>query len=500
MNIREVMTDPALFGGLFGADSFKAWRALLAGFYGLPLDDDELPQWQALTGRQSAPEAAHDELWLVVGRRGGKTQNAALLAVYEAAFNDYSDRLSPGEVATVMLLAADRKQARSVFRYISGLFEANPMLKQMVVREDKESIELSNRTAIEVHTASFRATRGYTVACCIADEIAFWRSEDSANPDAEILNAIRPAMATLDGKLIALSSPYSRRGSLWDAYRRYYGKPGPILVAQGPSRTLNPSLPQRVVDQAMERDPSAAAAEYLAEFRTDIEAFLPREVVEAAARVDRLELPPIAGTTYSSFLDPAGGGADEFCIAIGHREDSRLIVDVVRGRKGTPADIVAEYAVLLKAYGVTRCQSDKYAGTWPADEFKRHGIQVEQSAKPKSELYRDALAVFNSGQVELPPEDRLINQFASLERRTARGGRDSIDHAPGGHDDRANVVAGLMQSSKARNFFVFDCGGDTTESFTIGNGTPARGGIAPESSVSERLTRFGSGSGLTFFD
>ncbi len=147
---------------------------------------------------------------------------------------------------------------------------------------------------------------------------------------------------------------------------------------------------------------------------------------------------------------------------------------------------MAEYAKLLKDYGVTRCQSDKYAGTWPADEFKRHGITVEQSAKPKSELYRDALAVFNSGQVELPPEERLITQFASLERRTARGGRDSIDHAPGGHDDRANVVAGLMQSSKARNEFVFSCGGGPSEPFIIGNGSPARRGLAPES-VSERV-------------
>ena len=107
--------------------------------------------------------------------------------------------------------------------------------------------------------------------------------------------------------------------------------------------------------------------------------------------------------------------------------------------------------------------------------------------------------MFNSGQVELPPEERLITQFASLERRTARGGRDSIDHAPGGHDDRANVVAGLMQSSKARNEFIFDCGGGPSEPFTIGNGSPARRGLAPES-VNERLTHFGSDSGLYIFD
>lgn len=449
ISIRDVMTDPSLFGDMFADDSFTAWRALLCAFYGLKLTRKERRIFESITQRAESPKAALDELWLVVGRRGGKSQMAALLAIFLAAFHDYSDRLSPGEVATVMILAADRKQARAVFRYVSGLIQDNPMLAAMVVREDKEVIELNNRTAIEISTASFRSVRGYTLAAVIADEIAFWRSEDSANPDYEIINALRPAMATLNGKLIALSSPYSKRGELYNSYRRYFGTADKsILVAQADSMTMNPKLPPKVVKQAMERDPASASAEYMAQFRSDIDSFLPREVIEACARLDRLELPPIKGVHYSAFVDPAGGGADEFCIAIGHREDERLIVDVVRARKGTPAAIVSDYAVIMKDYGLSRAVSDKYAGTWPADEFKRHGITINQSAKPKSELYRDALAVFNSGQVELPPDVRLINQFTNLERRTARGGRDSIDHAPGGHDDRANVVAGLLFTSK----------------------------------------------------
>lgn len=238
------MTDPQLFGDQFAGDSWSAWRALLAGFYGLELDDQELAQWRAITGRDSPTEAS-DELWMVIGRRGGKTQTAALLAVYEAAFNDYDSRLSPGEVATVMLLAADRKQARSALRYVTGLMRSNPMLERMIVREDSESIELNNRTVIEVSTASFRSVRGYTVGAVVADEIAFWRSDESANPDTEIINALRPAMATLGGKLIALSSPYARRGALWDHYSKHYGKPSDILVAQAASRSMNPTLPEK---------------------------------------------------------------------------------------------------------------------------------------------------------------------------------------------------------------------------------------------------------------
>lgn len=443
VTIRDAMTDPALFGGQFGGDSFAAWRALLAGFYGLALDQDETTTWREVTKRP-APTSPHEELWLVVGRRGGKSQAAALLAVFEAAFQDYTDRLSPGEVATVMVLAADRKQARAAFRYISGLLHSNPMLERMVVREDKESIELSNRTAIEVHTASFRAVRGYTVACCIADEIAFWRSEDSANPDSEIIAAIRPAMATLGGKLLALSSPYARRGELWETYRRNFGQKGDVLVAQAPSRVMNPTLPQRVVTQAYHRDEASARAEYGAEFRTDVETFVSREALDAVTRSGPLVRPYDNRYKYYGFVDPAGGGADEFSMAIGHLEDGLLCVDRLDAVKGTPAAITADFADILAGYGIRTINLDKYGGSWPADEFLKCGIQAEHSPKVRSELYIDSLPAITSERVELPPDDRMAHQWTMLERRTSRAGRDSVDHAPGAHDDRANAVAGLI--------------------------------------------------------
>ncbi|ERS12324.1 hypothetical protein Q673_01545 [Marinobacter sp. EN3] len=446
ITIRDLMTDPALFGDQFGGDSFKAWRTLLAGFYGLELAEDELPHWQELTGRESAPEAVHDELWLAIGRRGGKSQAAALLAVFHAAFMDYSDRLSPGEVATVMVLAADRKQARSVFRYISGLFHSNAMLERLITRETTESLELSNRAAIEVHTASFRAVRGYTVACCIADEIAFWRSDDSANPDREVVSAIRPAMATLTGPLIALSSPYSRRGALWDAYSRYYGKEGSILVAQAPSRTMNPTLPEKVVREAMERDPAAAKAEYMAEFRTDVETFISLEAVEACTAPDRLELPPLSDRHYFGFVDPSGGSKDAMTLAITHREGDQIILDVVRAVKPpfSPESVVLEFCNLLKKYRIDTVTGDRYAGEFAREPFRKQGIKYELAPKPRSDLYRDLLPLINSDRVELLDNKQLQSELVSLERRTSRAGKDSIDHPPGGHDDLANAVAGAV--------------------------------------------------------
>lgn len=438
------MTDPALFGDQFGGDSFTPWRALLAAFYGLELTDDETAIVHALTGRQDAPKGAFSELWLAIGRRGGKSQIAALIAVYEALFRDHRAKLAAGEVATVMAIAADRKQARSVMRYVSGLVNGNAMLRQSVVRETSEGFEFDNRAVIEVHTASHRAVRGYTLSAVVLDEIAFWHV-DGANPDREIVTGLRPGMATLGGKLVALSSPYAKRGVLWDTYKRHFaGDSERVLVASAPSRTMNPLLPQSIIDEALRDDPEAARAEYLAEFRSGISAFLDLELIEDCSRPKPLQLPPCYGVTYHAFVDPAGGGADEFTMCIAHREAGHTIIDAVRGRRGSPADTVAEFATILKQYGIKRVTGDRYAGRWPRDEFDKHGIAYDVSELDRSALYLELLAAIHSGRVELPPCDVVKRQLAGLERRTSRAGRDTIDHPPGGHDDRANAIAGAV--------------------------------------------------------
>lgn len=442
LDIRAAMLDPNLFGASFAGESFAAWRALLAGFYGLPLTDEDADTFKALTGREEAPTEAHDELWLAVGRRGGKTQAAALVGTYEAAFKDHRPNLARGEVATTMLLAADRAQARTLMRYVRGLFEA-PMLRAMVVRETETGLELKNRSAIEIGTASFRSVRGYTLSAVVADEIAFWHS-DGANPDEEVIAALRPALATLGGKLLALSSPHSKRGVLWQNYSRHFGQPGRVLVAQAASRAMNPNLPQRIIDEAMKLDPARARAEYLGEFRSDLEAFVSAEAVADAQRGKPLELPFRDKQKYHAFADPSGGGADHFSLGIAHAEGERIVVDLVRGRRGNPAAICGDFAEVLKSYGIRRVKGDRYAGAWVTTEFARHGITYEHSEKDRSGIYADFLAALNSDRVELPPCETTARQLTSLERRTTRTGKDIIDHPPGGHDDFANAVAGAV--------------------------------------------------------
>jgi hypothetical protein len=103
---------------------------------------------------------------------------------------------------------------------------------------------------------------------------------------------------------------------------------------------------------------------------------------------------------------------------------------------------VKEFSDALKAYGISRIHGDRYAGEWPREAFRKCGVEYRVADKTNSDLYLTLLPLLNSGRVELLDHKRLVVQLCGLERRTSRGGRDSIDHVPGGHDDVAKAVAG----------------------------------------------------------
>lgn len=456
MNLLQALDDPQLFAPHFKGGSWGAWRAFLAAFLAQPMSEAEQTLYRKHTGRTALPSSPFKEAALICGRRGGKSRVLALIATYLATFRDYGPYLSPGEVATVAVLAADRKQARSIFRYIEGMLDNTPLLAGMVTDRTQESIGIwsedrpDSRVAIEIHTASFRVTRGYTFAAVLADETAFWRDDSSANPAAEIFRALKPGLATIPGAiLLNASSPYRRQGVLWDAFRRHYGKDdAPVLVWKGSTAEMNPAVDPRFIEEAYEDDPESAAAEYGAEFRSDIAAFVSREVVDSCTVPGLHEMPPRQGMTYSAFVDPSGGSADSMTLAIAHSEGERGILDAVREIKPpfSPEAAVSELCALLKTYNIMRVTGDRYAGEWPREQFRKHGVTYECSEKPKSDIYRELLPLLNSGKVDLLDNTRLAGQLCGLERRTARGGRDSIDHGPGAHDDLVNSAAGVLVS------------------------------------------------------
>jgi hypothetical protein len=320
--------------------TWRAWRTFLKAIFAIALDEAELSLFQRHTERAAPPPERVREAWMAVGRRGGKSRIMAIVAGF-LGFSFDSSTLAPGERGVIPILAADRRQARQVFGYLRGLCSLGEF-RPFVHRIMKESIELSNGVNIEVHTASYRTTRGYTCVAVVCDEIAFWRTDDgAANPDTDVLTALRPSMATVaSAVLFAASSPYAARGELYRTVERSFGREDPrILVWNADTLSMNPAVPREVIAQAFEDDPVAAASEYgqdgRVQFRRDVEAFLDAEAVAAVTEPRRLELPPSRDTKYWAFVDPSGGSQDSMTLAIGHAEGDTAFLDAVRERRTT---------------------------------------------------------------------------------------------------------------------------------------------------------------------
>ena len=446
MDIIQSIRDANLLGQAFGdLTTWKAWLTCLKAIHALPMDDGELEIFKACTKRERPPSKPVLEAYLIIGRGGGKSRIAGTEIAYNCCFKTY--RLAPGERAVGMSISPERRQARIVFHYTKAIFNSTPMLSSLVERITAEQIDLKNSISCEIHSSSFRTLRGYSCAVCVLDEIAFFRDEESQNPDVEILNALRPALGKIPGSLLlAISSPYARRGVLWTAYRKYFGVENDrILVWVADTLTMNPTFDPAIIQAAYEQDESVAASEYGAQFRRDIESFVEREAVEACLVLGRKELPYVSSNKYTGFCDPSGGSQDSMTLAIGHKEKDRIILDVVRERRPpfSPEDVIMEFVQTLKSYRINAVAGDKYGGEWPRERFRVNGINYELANKTKSEYYQAFLPIINSKNIELLDHPKLINQLVSLERRTGRSGKDSIDHSPGSHDDVINSVAGV---------------------------------------------------------
>jgi hypothetical protein len=453
VSLRAALDDPALLGSVMAGASRQPMRALLLASQGEPLTASELEHFRRLTQREAPPSQRVREMHILAGRRSGKSSGVAALACYLSGLCDYGDCLQAGERGLVLCIAASTRQARTILDYISGCLDASPALSRLVTGRTQWALSLSNGIDVEVRAADHRGLRGPTVVAALADEICHWRSDESASPDTEIIAAVRPSLVTTRGQLISLGSPHAKRGFGYQVWRKHFGEKGNprILVAWGPTRAFNDTVPAEEVAAAYEEDAARASAEWDAQWRSDIDTFVSPDTVAACVIPGRHELPRVSGIGYRAFIDAAGGsGGDSMTLAIAHRERigerDIAVLDAIREIRPpfSPDQATVEFAGVIRGYGISRATADRWGADWVAEAFAKHGVRVEQCAKPKSDLYRELLAPLNSGRIELLDHLRLIAQLCGLERRTARSGRDSIDAPQGRPEDLINAAAGAI--------------------------------------------------------
>ncbi len=456
ITLSAALSNVSLLGGPFTSPSFWTWKVIAKLIDGAQLSEPrEIALFEQCTGRRYNRQAvrAVRRLIALVGRRGGKDRFHSAVAVWRAALcTNWRNHISAGEQAVVILLGADKKQAAILRRYCNGLLQT-PLLAAEVVRQTNEVIEFRNGASLEIITNDAGLVRGRSAIAVIGSECCHWPTgEHSASSDEEVVGAALPSMAMCpDGGLLLMgSSVHRKRGYMYRQYRELHGNNDSDNICWfAPSNVMNPKLPQAIIDKAMAEDPHKAGAEYNGVWREDLSDCYPLDALEVSTDQNIYERPPQPNVSYLAFTDAAGGtGSDSFGLAIAHRlPDQTGMLDLVRERKPrfVPRDVIAEYARLLKSYGISEVQGDGFAGGFHSDEWRRNGITFTPCERTTSENYLFLLPMLLSGRVRLINNATLRSQLAGLERSVV-GTKERVTHpaVASAHDDVATAAAGAL--------------------------------------------------------
>jgi hypothetical protein len=458
MKISSAIKSKDGFGSFFRGcpETWKPWLTFFKVLGGERLDAEEMALFTECTGLEDLPTEPIREVFIIAGRRSGKSTAVALLSAFYAIWGGWEKHLSKGERARIFIVSPTKSQGQIIKGYLEAIFDLNGSLRSMVKRNLQESLELVNGTTIEIRPASWRATRGFTVGLLAMEELSYWRFEaESANVDKEIYTAVKPGMTTIKNSLVVgISTPFARQGLLWDKYERHYGKSGSVLIWRAPSWRMNLSLSEAELRQDFFETLGAAefGAEYEARFREDIETYLPLEVIMAAVVPGRENVDYKPGTFYRGFCDPAEGlrkGGDSMTFAVSHGTEDKpkkYILDFLLEFQPPfdPKEVIRQIAEICHLYRITNIVQDRHAVGWIGADLKEYNITTEVSDLTKSQIYEHFAVIMNKRQVELVDCPKLKTQMRSLMKFLRGGGTVAIDHLRSGHDDVVNSAAGAI--------------------------------------------------------
>lgn len=240
---------------------------LLAERAGITPDD-----WQAAVLRSPSPR-----LLLNACRQSGKSTITAAVAVHTAVF-------APG--ALVLLVSPTLRQSGELFRKALAVYRA---LDRPVPAESETALTLTLETGSRIVSLPGKegTVRGYSGAALIAID------EASRVPD-DLYLALRPMLAVSGGRLIALSTPWGKRG--W--WHQEWTGGGPSWERYEVPATACPRIPAAFLEEERRSmGPLFFASEYECQFVETEDQLFAYDDIAAAITDDVQPLFAIGGIT-----------------------------------------------------------------------------------------------------------------------------------------------------------------------------------------------------------
>jgi phage terminase large subunit-like protein len=380
---------------------------------------------------------------------------AAVAAIHNAAVADYTGSLRPGETRFIVVVANRQEQAQEFIRVIRELLEQaiDPDLVALVdfSASTLDTIVFRTKVVIRAMPCSSRSTRGLAVSLLVLDESGHFQTDsEGVGAGKEVYQALSPSVAQFGerGYVMFTSTPKWRSGLFWEQWRNgTEGIDPQLLVIKRATWEMNPTITRESLEPEFRVDPDGAATEYGADFSAAEGAFLdPKDIL--ACQRETGTLAPDQDIRYKAAIDPAFQ-KDAFAMAVAHKDrKGEVVVDGVWTwhRYGYERTL-DEVAAVAKRYGVRTVRTDQYSSQPVLEGLQKRKLHCE--AVPwdntnKFEAFTRLKAGLVTRQVSLPADDLLVQELMNLEAKPTVTGLVRISASSGHHDDRAVVVAALM--------------------------------------------------------
>ena len=411
------------------------------------------------------PPDAFRVVGAVCGRGSGKSRFFGAYRLLHLALTVPISALPRGEDAVCPIVAPDLDTARHTLNFARGAAEL--LVPTAIESSAADSFVLRReggkrvRVAAKAASAGGKSIRGRSMPGALLEELAFFFDKEHRVNDAEIFRALLPRIMP-GGQLLAISTPWSRAGKLWDLYSENYGHPRSAIIAHAPTllmRDGGPGFREISADVAAMHasDSENARREYDAEFMSaNAQAYFDSRAIERATDAD-LAIPadPLVALATADDARPAIGV--EFGGDFGFTRDSSALVGVARAASRfavcdlleltpsagplKPSETVAAFAARVKAFGGSTMTADMHYRESIREALAQHELYLlnaPEGVRGKNDTYAIARTVLHAGEMRLPRHERFLRQLAQVESRPTSGGLLSISSprwSGGGHGD-----------------------------------------------------------------
>jgi hypothetical protein len=388
-------------------------------------------------------DADSDRKAFVSGRQVGKSRSVSWYALWRAV-------TYPG--SEILITAKAQRQSMELFNQVKKEIRTSDISKEQwgLEKDTRTEIHFQNGSRIVCLPVGRDGSniRGYGTDLVIVDEAAFVK-------DSIFQEVLSPMLAVGDGTFILLSTPFGKKGFLYEKFNDddWYTKQVPT--------SANPMVDDSFIEEQRKSLTSTQfKQEILGEFVESSDSFFQREELMNCTVDESVDQK--SDITYMG-VDLAAQGEDSsvyVCI-----DDDGNIFHIEDKAEAPLTDAMGRIRELDAYYDFTRVVIDSTGlGEGVVDQVKEDlGQKVEGfkfTNEKKQDLYNTLKNTFQNGDLKFyyvpgkndMPGNKMFNQCLELTYSYTSTGKVRIEHPSGGHDDYSDALALAVWSRSRKNF------------------------------------------------